>query len=211
MEVAPISLVYSGWLVAMRKNNPFTVAKQTDPIEQYIKGFPDEIQEKLKQLRAIIRGAAPEAEAYIGYGLPGYKAFGKPLVYFAAFKNHIGLYALPSGHSKFKEKLSKYKGGKGSVQFPNDEPLPVALIKQMVVFRWKENKELMEAKMQKPKDDFMRELSAPASRALASIGIKSLKDLSRYTEEEILKLHGMGPSSIPKLRAALKKSGLKFK
>jgi uncharacterized protein YdhG (YjbR/CyaY superfamily) len=185
--------------------------KQADPVDQYIKGFPEEIQEKLKQLRSIIRSAAPKAEEYIGYGLPGYKAFGKPLVYFAGFKNHIGLYALPSGHSKFKEKLSKYKGGKGSVQFPNDEPLPVALIKQMVVFRWKENREQEEAKAQKPKHDFLHELSAPAKRALTNFGIKSLKDLSRYTEKEILKLHGMGPSSIPKLKAALKKSGLQFK
>jgi uncharacterized protein YdhG (YjbR/CyaY superfamily) len=186
------------------------MAKQTDPVVSYINQFPGEIQEKLKQLRSIIRSAAPKAEEYIGYGLPGYKAFGKPLVYFAGFKNHIGLYALPSGHSRFKEKLSKYKGGKGSVQFPNDEPLPVALIKQMVVFRWKENKELVET-AQKSKDDFMRELSAPARRALENMGIKGLKDLSRYTEKEILKLHGMGPSSIPKLKAALKKSGFQFK
>lgn len=185
--------------------------KQADPVDQYIKGFPEEIQEKLKQLGAIICSAAPKAEEYIGYGLPGYKAFGKPLVYFAGFKNHIGLYALPSGHNKFKEKLSKYKGGKGSVQFPNDEPLPVALIKQMVMFRWKENKELVEEKAQKTKNDFMHQLSAPARRALENMGIKSLKDLSRYTEKEILKLHGMGPSSIPKLKAALKKSGLQFK
>lgn len=187
------------------------MARQADPVDQYIRDFPKEIQERLKQLRAIIRNAAPNAEEYIGYGLPGYKAFGKPLVYFAGFKNHIGLYALPSGHSKFKEKLSKYKGGKGSVQFPNDEPLPVTLIKQMVMLRWKENKQLMEAKAQKSKDDFMNELSAPARRALVNNGIKSLNDLSRYTEEEILKLHGMGPFSIPKLKAALKKSGLKFK
>lgn len=125
--------------------------KQADPVAQYINGFPNEIQEKLKQLRAIIRSAAPKAEEYIGYGLPGYKAFGKPLVYFAGFKNHIGLYALPSGHSKFKEKLSKYKGGKGSVQFPHDERLPVTLIKNMVAFRVKENKAAFQLREQKSK------------------------------------------------------------
>lgn len=186
------------------------MAKQSNLVDQYIDGFSGETQKRLKQIRDIIRGAAPQAEEYFAYGMPGYRVFGKPLAYFAAFKNHIGLYALPSGHSKFKERLAKYKGGKGSVQFPNNEPLPATLIKQMVAFRWKENKALAEAKA-KPGDDFMSQLSAPAQRALVNIGIKSLKDLSRYTEEEILKLHGMGPSSVPKLKNALKKGGLKFK
>ena len=73
--------------------------------------------------------------------MPAYKTFGNPLVYFAAYKNHIGLYATPSGHEHFVNQLSPYKQGKGSVQFPLDSPIPYELIKEIVAFRVKENKE----------------------------------------------------------------------
>ncbi len=72
--------------------------------------------------------------------MPGYKLNKKPLVYFAAFKNHIGFYATPSGHSKFSAELSKYKQGKGSVQFPLNEPLPFDLVRRIALFRASENK-----------------------------------------------------------------------
>lgn len=81
----------------------------------------------------------PDAEESISYGMPAYKLNGKALVYFAAFKNHIGFYATPSGHSEFTMELSKYKQGKGSVQFPLDKPLPSGLITKIVKFRVKEN------------------------------------------------------------------------
>jgi len=75
----------------------------------------------------------------MAYGMPGYKTHKNPLVYFAAFKNHIGFYATPSGHTEFKDELSKYKQGKGSVQFPLDQPIPYKLIERIVQFRVTEN------------------------------------------------------------------------
>lgn len=75
----------------------------------------------------------------IVYGMPGYKTNGKPLVYFAGYKNHIGFYATPSGHEAFQKELSKYKQGKGSVQFPLNQTIPFDLIEQIVRFRVEEN------------------------------------------------------------------------
>jgi len=108
-------------------------------IDHYISNFPIDVQEILTQIRSIIKNAAPEAVENIGYGMPEYKSNGKPLVYFAGFKNHIGLYATPSGHAQFSAELSNYKQGKGSVQFPINEPIPFDLIKRIVEFRAKEN------------------------------------------------------------------------
>jgi uncharacterized protein YdhG (YjbR/CyaY superfamily) len=104
----------------------------------YVQQFPSEVQLRLKQIRELILATAPEAEELISYGMPAFKLNG-PLCYFAAFKNHIGLYALPSGNAAFQKELKKYKTGKGSIQFPNDAPLPVALIEKIVRFRVKEN------------------------------------------------------------------------
>ena len=108
-------------------------------VNEYIKSFPKSTQILLKQVRAVIKEAAPEAEELIGYGMPGYKLNKKPLVYFAGYEKHIGFYATPNGHEKFAKEFSKYKQGKGSVQFPIDEPMPLALIKKVVIFRVKEN------------------------------------------------------------------------
>jgi len=108
--------------------------------DEYIKSFPKEIQVLLKQMRTLIKDNAPDAIESISYGMPAYKTNGKPLVYFAGYKNHIGFYATPTGHKAFAEELSVYKQGKGSVQFPVDQPLPVSLIKRIVLFRVKEDK-----------------------------------------------------------------------
>ncbi|MBN3034832.1 MAG: DUF1801 domain-containing protein [Bacteroidales bacterium] len=93
----------------------------------------------LSSLREVIREKAPEAEEGIAYSMPSYKAFNKPLVYFATFKNHIGFYATPSGHEQFAMELSRYKQGKGSVQFPLDQPLPLELIGRIIESRVLEN------------------------------------------------------------------------
>ena len=82
----------------------------------------------------------------MSYGMPAYKLKGKPLVYFAGFKNHIGFYATPSGHTEFARELSKYKQGKGSVQFPIDQPMPLELISLIVQFRVFENIEKAKTK-----------------------------------------------------------------
>lgn len=110
-----------------------------DEVEKYISDFPADIQNILKQVRNTIKKAAPEAVESIAYGMPAYKTNGKPLVYFAGYNNHIGFYATPTGHSKFADELSKYKQGKGSVQFPIDNPIPYNLIERIVMFRVSEN------------------------------------------------------------------------
>lgn len=108
-------------------------------VDAYIKGAPPAVQPILRKIRKTIRDAAPKAEESIAYGMPAYKLNGKPLVYFGAFKNHIGIYATPRGHAEFKKELAKYKQGKGSVQFPIDEPIPYGLITKIVKFKVKEN------------------------------------------------------------------------
>lgn len=117
-------------------------------IDEYIAGFPKDIQKKLNDMRATIRKAAPEAEEAIKYAMPTFVLYGN-LVHFAAFKNHIGFYPTPNGIESFKKELSKYKGAKGSVQFPLDEPLPLPLIERIVKYRIQKNSELAKAKKKK--------------------------------------------------------------
>ncbi|UPZ15386.1 iron chaperone [Flavobacterium humidisoli] len=114
--------------------------KKPENIDEYIGAFPNDVQEILEKVRATIQKAAPDAKEKISYAMPAFEQNGI-VVYFAAFKNHIGLYALPSGHEAFTEKLSKYKSGKGSVQFPLKEAIPYDLITEIVKFRVKENLE----------------------------------------------------------------------
>jgi uncharacterized protein YdhG (YjbR/CyaY superfamily) len=108
-------------------------------VEEYIAQFSEPIQEKLFLMRATIKSNAPNAYETIAYGMPAYKLNNKPLVYFGGFDKHIGFYATPTGHEKFKDKLSKYKKGKGSVQFPHKEPLPIDLVAEIVKFRVSQN------------------------------------------------------------------------
>ncbi len=104
-------------------------------VDAYIAQFDGEVRRRLETMRRIIRELAPEAEEMIAYGMPAYKIRGKPLVYFAGYKNHIGLYATPNTHEAFTREFAPYKQGKGSVQFPLSEPLPTVLIKKVVQFR----------------------------------------------------------------------------
>lgn len=108
-------------------------------VDEYIQSFPRSTQTLLKQVRKTIKDNAPGAEELIGYGMPAYKLNKKPLVYFAGYDKHIGFYATPNGHEKFAKELSKYKQGKGSVQFPIDEPMPIDLISKIVKYRVSEN------------------------------------------------------------------------
>ncbi len=106
--------------------------KSTD---EYISSFPKETQILLQEVRKTIKNAAPNTNESISYGMPAYKLNGKALVYFAGYKNHIGFYATPTGHAEFTEELAKYKQGKGSVQYPINEPMPLDLITKIVKFR----------------------------------------------------------------------------
>lgn len=112
---------------------------QATSFQDYIASFSAEVQTRLVQMRSLVVQIAPEATESISYGMPAYKTYGKPLIYFAGYEHHIGLYATPSGHEKFKEALSVYKQGKGSVQFPNQESLPIKLIEEIIRFRVAEN------------------------------------------------------------------------
>ena len=113
--------------------------KKAENVEAYLADFPKEIQQILQEVRRTIKSNAPDAVELIAYGMPAYKLNGHPLVYFAAFKNHLGFYATPTGHEEFANELSKYKQGKGSVQFPIDEAMPLDLIARIVKFRVQEN------------------------------------------------------------------------
>ena len=123
---------------------------QTAPenIDDYIVGFPNDVQEILQKIRMTIRKAAPDADETIKYRMPTFTLKGN-LIHFAAFKKHIGFYPTPTGTEKFQKELSVYKGAKGSVRFPLDKPIPFGLIRKIVKFRVKENLERAEAKGKK--------------------------------------------------------------
>ena len=123
------------------------MAREFKTMDEYINTFPDDVRNILNELRQVIKEAAPEAEETINYQMPTFTLNGN-LVHFAAFKNHIGFYPTPTGIEAFKKELSPYKGAKGSVQFPIDQPLPLPLIRRIVEYRVKENVE----RKQKKKD-----------------------------------------------------------
>ena len=118
-------------------------------IDEYIAGFPEDIQVKLEKLRATIHQAAPQAKEKISYQMPTFVLEGN-LVHFAAYKNHIGFYPTPSGIEQFKDQLSAYKGAKGSVQFPLDEPIPYELVGEITAFRVQENQTKAAVKRKRP-------------------------------------------------------------
>lgn len=205
-------------------------------IDQYISSFPTATQNLLKQMRKVISKAAPKAKENIKYAMPTFEYYGN-LVHFAAYKNHIGFYPAPSGLKAFQIEIDAYANSKGAVQFPLDKPLPIALITKIVKFRVIENETNSKLKRvkktckqghvfykssdcptcpicaneSKASDGFMSDLSAPAQRALINKKISSLQVLASYTEKEILALHGIGKTAIPKLKAELLKAKLSFK
>ncbi len=118
-------------------------------IDAYIATFPESTQKILEKVRATIKKAAPNSVEDIRYAMPTFRLNDSNLVFFAGYKNHIGFYATPTGHEAFKEALSIYKQGKGSVQFPLDKPMPYDLITQIVQFRVQENVEKINLKTRK--------------------------------------------------------------
>jgi uncharacterized protein YdhG (YjbR/CyaY superfamily) len=124
----------------MTDRNPAMMTHNEKPktIDEYISAFPDDIQTVLEKIRQTIRRTAPDAVESISYGMPAFKLKSKPLVYFAAWKNHIGFYPTSSGTAAFKDQLSAYKSSKGAVQFPLDKSIPYDLIERIVLFRMDE-------------------------------------------------------------------------
>lgn len=131
----------------MKTNSATNKAKFND-IDGYISSFHEDTQKILEQIRFTIKQAAPEAEELISYAMPAFKLNGM-LVYFAAFKNHIGFYSLPTGNEAFKKNLSVYKTGRGSVQFPLNKPMPLLLISEIIKFRVEENLQKLKTKTRK--------------------------------------------------------------
>lgn len=117
-------------------------------VDQYLSGFPSKVGERLKKIRTIIRKAAPDAEELISYNMPAYRLNGM-LAYFAAYENHIGLYAMPTSVEQFKKELAGFKTSKGTIQFQHDEPLPEPLIAKVIAFRVRENREKAQMKKKK--------------------------------------------------------------
>ena len=119
-------------------------------VQEYLSAQPAPVKAMLQQMRSTIKEAAPEAEEVISYNMPAFKLNGM-LVWYAAFKNHIGFYPRPSGLEAFKKEIAIYKSTKGAVQFPMDQPLPLPLVTKIVKYRVKENKEEAVTKAAKKK------------------------------------------------------------
>lgn len=117
-------------------------------IDEYIAGFPENVRQLLEEMRSAIQKAAPQAEEAIKYGIPTFVLNGN-LVHFAAYKNHIGFYPAPGGVAEFKKAISPYEAGKGTLRFPLDKKLPLALIGKIVKFRVKKNSETAKSKLKK--------------------------------------------------------------
>ena len=136
MLVQTVNLALS---FAPRHDSAVATSRKTPKnFDDYLERFPKDVQQRLQKMRLTVNKAAPRAKEKISYGIPSFTLNGM-LVWFAAFKNHIGFYPRTSAIAAFKKELSAYKGAKGSVQFPFDSPLPLALINRMVKFRVKEN------------------------------------------------------------------------
>ncbi|MCW7491423.1 DUF1801 domain-containing protein [Leptospira sp. 2 VSF19] len=132
----------------------------TKSIDEYIQNFPEEVQSVLQKIRKTIQKEAPEATETISYAIPTFVQNGN-LLHFAAFSKHIGFYALPSGNQAFQKEISRYKSGKGSIQFPLNEPIPYPLIKKIVKFRVAENLEKTKKKVSKKKSPIQKKKSKP--------------------------------------------------
>jgi uncharacterized protein YdhG (YjbR/CyaY superfamily) len=115
-------------------------------VDEYLQAHPVPVHTRLQELRKAIVKSAPEADEVISYNMPAYKLKG-PLIYFAAYKEHIGFYPTPSAVSAFKKEIAKYEQSKGTVRFPIDKPIPSTLVSRMVKFRVKENLEKASLKL----------------------------------------------------------------
>lgn len=167
-------------------------------VDEYIRSFPAPVQEKLKQLRKTIRATVPDAEECISYGIAGYKLNGV-LIYFAGFANHVSIYPAPRNSPVFKQELSAYKGGKGTVQFPLDQDLPLDLVKRILQFRKTENQSRVSGKKQEPV------AGKKTSREKTSGAVEAwLAKQDKKRQEEIAVIRKILKSCSPKLSEQIK-------
>ncbi|MGV8150305.1 MAG: iron chaperone [Candidatus Woesearchaeota archaeon] len=116
--------------------------KKASTVNEYIKSFPPDIQKRLRQMQKTIKSAAPKSKEELKWSMPAY-SYDKILVMFAGFKNHIGFFPTPSAIRAFSKDLKNYKTSKGTIQFPNDKPIPVVLVKKITAYRVKESKNVL--------------------------------------------------------------------
>lgn len=155
-----------------------------DDVADYLAQFTGETRARLETVRGMVAERCPRAVEAFSYGLIGYQLNGHPLIYVGGFAHHIGLYATPQGHEAFAADFAPYRQGKGSVQFPLAQPLPVDLIARVIDHRVETVSELLPA------------IGGPATRALAAIGVTRASQLAAYSEQDLLALHGVGPKAI---------------
>ena len=105
---------------------------RTETIDDYIAAFPKDVQSQLQQVRRAIAKAAPGADESISYRIPTFKLNGRPLIYFAGFKTHIGLYPVQADSAGFSQAMARYASGKATLKFPLDQPMPLGLIATVV-------------------------------------------------------------------------------
>lgn len=118
-------------------------------IDEYIAGFPEEVQPVLRQIRAAIRDAAPDAEETISYGIPTFTLRGRHLIYFAGYRKHVAVYPAPVANPEFAADMAVYGSGKGTAQFPRGKPIPLDLIRRIVELRIRDTLAKTEAKRKK--------------------------------------------------------------
>ncbi len=208
--------------------------KTNSPILSYIKNQPIEVQDRLMQIRQLVLEQVPNAIECISYSMPAFK-LDKLILCFAAFKNHIGIYPTGAGVVEFEKWTNRYQTSKGAIQLPINEALPVDLLIQLIQTRVKQiqHKEKIKHSITCPKghvfekstnckscpvcakneqhEFFLKQLPAPAIRALKSHQIVTLTDFTRYTESSVASFHGLGPKSMSVILNALKKAKLTFK
>lgn len=173
-------------------------------VDVYIGQCPVAAQPYLQQIRQIIQQSLPTAQEIMSYGMPAYKTH-EVLVYFAGYAQHIGFYPTAAGINHFSHLFDGYIWSKGAIQFPLHKPLPKKLIRDICKYR------LQTVNQKHTSNHPFHILSAPAQRALQNAGITQLKQLSKFSQSQIVLLHGMGPSSIQKIEALLQAANLHFK
>jgi uncharacterized protein YdhG (YjbR/CyaY superfamily) len=179
----------------------------TTPVDEYISSFPRTVQQALGRMRRAVLKAVPDADQVIAYGIPTFKLAGRNIVHIAGWETHVGLYPSPSGIDAFAERTAIYQSGKGTLRFPLDEPLPVALITEITAFRVTE-----ELNRLRPSNRPIRNVPGkPAQQTLAAAGVTTLGQLAKLTERQVAELHGMGPKALSFLQDELQRNGLSFK
>lgn len=159
-------------------------------VDGYLAQFSGETRARLETLRGMVRERCPRAVESLSYGLIGTQLNGHPLIYFGGFARHIGVYATPQGHEAFAADFAPYAQGKGSVQFPLAQPLPVELIRRVIDYRVATVGAMLPA------------IGRPATNALAAIGVTRASQLVEYSAADLLALHGVGPKAVRLIREA---------